>query len=133
VSAVAEEISPELVLVCPELRERAFQLAVPVWETISREARPCPVVSARPQSRRPVFLRSAGSGLVCFLVWGLATFLAVGCASLTLTLIADSLRSGDTIGQSRSPALQQRLAFEQLDASAARERRAEAPLRRSRP
>jgi hypothetical protein len=94
VSAAAEPLSPELVLVCPELRDRAFQLAEPAWETAAREARARASVSVPPPRRTPLLPRAATAGLLRFALWAIAAVLVVGGATLLLTFVADALRQG---------------------------------------
>ncbi len=93
-SAAAEAFSPELVLVCPELRDRAFQLVEPVWETVAREARTRAPVPTAPCSKTRESLSSAGAGIARFVVWQAAVALTVGGGTLVMTLIANVLRHG---------------------------------------
>jgi hypothetical protein len=77
-AAAAEPISPELVLVCPELRELALEAAQRVQSH--------PVVTHA--SRSYVLAAQQLTGLVRL---GLATFGSVTLVTLTLTLIANAL------------------------------------------
>jgi hypothetical protein len=77
-AAAAEPISPELVLVCPELREFALETAQRVQSH--------PAVT---QASRSYLLAVQELGGVVRL--GLATFGSVTLVTLTLTLIANAL------------------------------------------
>ena len=93
-SAAAEAFSPELVLVCPELRDRALQLVEPVWETVAREARTRPPVQAAPCGKTLERGPSVAASLGRFVVWQAAVVLTVGGGTLIMTLIANVLRHG---------------------------------------
>lgn len=77
-AAAAEPISPELVLVCPELRELAFELAERVQSH--------PVVTHVSRSYALGLYDLAGVARM-----GLATFGSVTLVTLVLTLIANAL------------------------------------------
>jgi hypothetical protein len=77
-AAAAEPISPELVLVCPELRELAFELAERVQSH--------PVVAQATRSYVLAVQELAGTARM-----GLAAFGSVTIVTLMLTLIADAL------------------------------------------
>lgn len=77
-AAAAEPISPELVLVCPELRELAFELAEHVQSH--------PVVTHVSRSYVEALDVLAGT-----LRMGLTAFGSVTLVTLTLTLIANAL------------------------------------------
>lgn len=77
-AAAAEPISPELVLVCPELRELAFEVAERVQSN--------PVVARASRSYVLAVHDLAGT-----LRMGLTAFGSVTLVTLTLTLIANAL------------------------------------------
>jgi hypothetical protein len=77
-AATAEPISPELVLVCPELRELAFELTERVQSH--------PVVAQATRSYVLTVQELAGTVRM-----GLAAFGSVTLVTLMLTLIANAL------------------------------------------
>jgi hypothetical protein len=77
-AAAAEPISPELVLVCPELRELAFEIA----ERIQSH----PVVTHASRSYVLAVHELAGTARM-----GLTAFGSVTLVTLVLTLIANAL------------------------------------------
>ena len=82
-----ETISPELVLVCPELRMRAIAaLPDPDWDNILARVR-IRAAATEPAPAAPVW-----SSLVAPVVVSAAFFVAVVLATLTLTLVADAVR-----------------------------------------
>jgi hypothetical protein len=95
-AALFEPISPELVLVCPELRQQAIALLPDFnWQTFVAQARARAVPQA-PESivgGRP--LRDVLQGAVetaGLLSWALAWFICVTLGTLAMTLIADLTR-----------------------------------------
>ena len=84
VAAAAEPISPELVLVCPELRDEALARLPDVGpERLARVVDP---------PRRGAALRETAADLAHLLVLGGTAFLASGAVTLALTLAADATR-----------------------------------------
>jgi hypothetical protein len=86
-----EPISPELALVCPDLRERAIA-ALPdleFWAVVRAVRVPAPVPVPVPQSRRAAVLVRQGLGA---LLVPLAALAFCSMLTLVLTLVADSLR-----------------------------------------
>jgi len=77
-AAAAEPISPELVLVCPELRELAFEIAERVQSH--------PVAAQLSRSYVLAVQDLAGTARM-----GLTAFSSVTLVTLTLTLIANAL------------------------------------------
>jgi hypothetical protein len=77
-AAAVEPISPELVLVCPELRELAFEIAERVQSH--------PVVTNASRSYALAVLDLAGTARM-----GLNAFGSVTLVTLVLTLIANAL------------------------------------------
>ena len=95
-AARLEPISPELVLVCPELRQEAIALLPDfIWQTFIAQAR----ARAVPQAPGDVVgalclrdvLRAAGE-MAGLLSWALAWFVCVTLGTLAMTLIADATR-----------------------------------------
>jgi hypothetical protein len=95
-AAGPEPISPELVLVCPELRAQAIALLPEFsWQTLvaqarARSAREAPesIVGARGlRDVRRTVVEMAGP-----LPWALAWFVSGTLGTLTMTLIADATR-----------------------------------------
>jgi hypothetical protein len=98
VAADVEQISPELVLVCPELREQAIALLPDsTWQAFVAHARACTVPSA-PNERAGLVrallgeARGASAELVKLVPWALGTFFCTIFLTLALTLIADATR-----------------------------------------
>jgi hypothetical protein len=82
-----EAISPELALVCPELRLQAIAaLPEPNWDAVIARARARAAAAVVPVGRRLV-----PEALVPLVVAAIA-FAGVFALTLTLTLIADSVR-----------------------------------------
>lgn len=83
-----EAISPELALVCPELRLKAIAaLPDPDWDAVLARVRlRASAVATAPAARRRV------PELVMPLVVAALFFLSVTLGTLVLTLIADSVR-----------------------------------------
>jgi hypothetical protein len=96
VGGAPEIISPELVLVCPELRERALaQLPDAVWQSVVVQTRHSPEAATLPQpiaSRPRAEARRLVLLLANVLVFVFVVVLGAGCATLALTLVADTLR-----------------------------------------
>jgi hypothetical protein len=95
-AARLEPISPELVLVCPELRQEAIALLPDfIWQTFIAQAR----ARAVPQAPRDVVgalwlrdvLRAAGE-MTGLLSWALAWFVCDTLGTLAMTLSADATR-----------------------------------------
>ena len=88
---MVEPISPELVLVCPELRERAIaSLPDVAWRAFVQELGrtvPEPVEVTRSKLRRPT-----AAALLSPLVQLLALPVCVVALTLVLTLVADATR-----------------------------------------
>jgi hypothetical protein len=87
-AAAAESLSPELVLVCPELREQALaelERIVPRW-TVIRAA--VEAVSYEPVDEPlPV-----GASILPIARFGAAAMVSATAITLSLTLIADAIR-----------------------------------------
>jgi len=83
-----EAISPELALVCPELRLKAIA-ALPEqdWDAVLARVRVRPLATAAPARRRQRI-----PDLLMPLAVAAMFFLSVTLGTLVLTLIADSLR-----------------------------------------
>ncbi len=95
-AALLEPISPELVLVCPELRQQAIALLPDfTWQTFVAQARARSVPQA---PERVVGERPLGNGLRAavemagLLSWALAWFVCITFGTLAMTLIADATR-----------------------------------------
>ena len=95
-AATAEPVSPELVLVCPELREDALvdlERLVPRWtvvraaiEAASHEEEPLPD-EPLPDEPLPV-----GASILPIARFGAAAMVSATAITLSLTLIADAIR-----------------------------------------
>ncbi len=91
-----EPISPELVLVCPELRQQAIAVLPDfAWPTFIAQAR----ARAVPQSPERIAgallvgeARRAAVEMVKLLAWALTCSVCVTLATLAMTLIADATR-----------------------------------------
>jgi hypothetical protein len=79
-AAAAEPISPELVLVCPELRERALA------------ALPAAPVAVPAPPRRASVLRETASDLARLALLGTVAILSTAAVTLVLTVVADATR-----------------------------------------
>src|SRR5206468_3364142 len=93
-SALAEPISPELALVCPELRERALAaLADPTWETLLAQAQARARAEHLPANASVRARLGWGVAYLYGLLWpiALATLVAV-LATGMLTVVADATR-----------------------------------------
>ena len=87
-----EAISPELVLVCPELREEALAALPDVtWASFVQTAR-IRAAPAPAEAPTQAALRGFAADLGASLVWALAAVALVIVATLALTLAADALR-----------------------------------------
>jgi hypothetical protein len=89
-AAAAESLSPELVLVCPELREQALaelERLVPRWIVVAREraVEPAPLWVA--DEPLPV-----GASILPIARFGAAAIVSATAITLSLTLIADAIR-----------------------------------------
>jgi hypothetical protein len=95
-AAVLEPISPELVLVCPELREQALALLPDFgWQTFIAQARARAVPQAPEDAVGAPWLREilrAGVEMAGVLPWALAWFVCITLGTLAMTLIADATR-----------------------------------------
>ena len=88
--SAAEVVSPELALVCPELREQALRNLPDVpWQTFVATARARTPVAPPPE---PTLLHQAALGLVHLLVLAAVTLVGGGAITLALTLVADATR-----------------------------------------
>jgi hypothetical protein len=91
-AANLEPLSPELVLVCPELREYALaMLPTFAWHAPAAETR----VPPKPMPQLAIglqFLRSAATSRLAPLWVATTAMLCCALATLALTLIADALR-----------------------------------------
>jgi hypothetical protein len=95
-AVLLEPISPELVLVCPELRQQAIAVLPDfAWQTFIAQAR----ARAVPQSPERIAgalrvgeVRRAAVEMVKLLPWALTWFVCVTLATLAMTLIADATR-----------------------------------------
>lgn len=88
-TVAADVISPELALVCPELRQRALrQLPELPWQSLGHvRVRPLAAVAAQ-----PTLSRQLAVGVVHLLVLAVVTLLGAGAVTLVLTLVADATR-----------------------------------------
>jgi hypothetical protein len=92
-AAAAEPLSPELVLVCPELREHALvdlERLVPRW-TVVRAA----VEADSPEAayeRLPDEPLPIGASILPLARFGAAAIVSATAITLSLTLIADAIR-----------------------------------------
>jgi hypothetical protein len=92
--AGVEAISPELVLVCPELRDRALASEPDAGEASVREHTRHPVrTAARPvEAQAESLTRSAVAHLRRWLVYAAGTVIVVVAVTFVLTLIANATR-----------------------------------------
>lgn len=87
-----EAISPELVLVCPELREEALAALPDVtWASFVQTAR-IRAAPAPAEAPARTALRGFAADLGVSLLWALTAVALVIAATLALTLAADALR-----------------------------------------
>ena len=95
-AASLEPISPELVLVCPELRQQAIALLPDfAWQTFVAQARARAVPQASDRIAGALLVpevRQAAAELVKLVRWTLAWFVCTTLATLAMTLIADATR-----------------------------------------
>ncbi len=95
-AALFEQISPELALVCPELRQQAIALLPDFnWQTFVAEARARAVPQAPESIARARPLRDVLRGAVevaGVLPWALAWFVCITLGTLAMTLVADATR-----------------------------------------
>src|ERR1700675_1592818 len=95
-AALLEPISPELVLVCPELRQQAIALLPDFsWQTFIAQARARAVPQAPERVVGALPLRNALRAAVemgSLLYWALAWFVCIPLGTLAMTLIADATR-----------------------------------------
>jgi len=85
----AATISPELVLVYPEMREEAIaQLPDYSWERVLADAR----LTSHPSPVDPVAHESISQTLRSMATWMTSAFVLVAGSTLAMTLIANSLR-----------------------------------------
>jgi hypothetical protein len=95
-AALLEPISPELVLVCPELRQQAIALLPDfTWQTFIAQARARAVPQAPERIVGALRLRAVLRGAVemaSLLSWALAWFVCITLGTLAMTLIADLTR-----------------------------------------
>ncbi|SRR6266566_983740 len=95
-AAGLEPISPELVLVCPELRQQAIALLPDFgWQTFIAQARARSVPQAPERIVAARGLRNvlrAAVEMTSALPWALAWFMCVTLGTLAMTLIADATR-----------------------------------------
>lgn len=95
-AALLEPISPELVLVCPELREEAIALLPDFrWQTFIAQARARAVPQAPGDAVGALWLRDvlrAAGEMAGLLSWWLAWFVCVTLGTLAMTLIANATR-----------------------------------------
>jgi hypothetical protein len=95
-AALLEPISPELALVCPELRQQAIA-ALPdfTWQVFVAKAR-AQVVPQAPERTAGVLAREARQAAVemftLLVPFASAAFVCVTLVTLAMTLIADALR-----------------------------------------
>ena len=100
-AATAEPLSPELVLVCPELREDALvdlERLVPRWtvvraavEAASHEEDPLPD-EPLPDEPLPDEPLPVGASILPIARFGAAAMVSATAITLSLTLIADAIR-----------------------------------------
>jgi hypothetical protein len=91
-AAAAEPLSPELVLVCPELREHALvdlERLVPRW-TVIRAVEAAPPEAA--YERLPDEPLPIGASILPLARFGAAAIVSATAITLSLTLIADAIR-----------------------------------------
>ena len=89
-AAAAEPLSPELVLVCPELREQALaelERLVPRWIVVARERAVEPAPLRVADEPLPV-----GASILPIARFGAAAMVSATAITLSLTLIADAIR-----------------------------------------
>jgi hypothetical protein len=95
-AALLEPISPELVLVCPELRQEAIALLPDfTWQTFIAQARTRAVPQAPEDAVGALWLRDVlrvAVEMASLLPWALAWFVCVTLGTLAMTLIADATR-----------------------------------------
>jgi hypothetical protein len=87
-AAAAESLSPELVLVCPELRERALaelERIVPRWTVIRTAVEAASYEPA--DDRLPI-----AASILPIARFGAAAMVSATAITLSLTLIADAIR-----------------------------------------
>jgi hypothetical protein len=90
-AAAAEPLSPELVLVCPELREHALvdlERLVPRW-TVVRAAVEADSHKEAPLADEPLPI---GASILPLARFGAAAIVSATAITLSLTLIADAIR-----------------------------------------
>ena len=90
-AATAEPLSPELVLVCPELREDALvdlERLVPRW-TVVRAAVEAASHEEEPLLEEPL---PVGASILPIARFGAAAMVSATAITLSLTLIADAIR-----------------------------------------
>jgi hypothetical protein len=90
-AATAEPLSPELVLVCPELREDALvdlERLVPRWTVV------CAAVEAASHKEAPLADEPlpVGASILPIARFGAAAMVSATAITLSLTLIADAIR-----------------------------------------
>ena len=92
----AAPISPELVLVCPEMREQAIALLPDFgWQTFVARARvlaQAPAVEAAAARRSPREVVALTSALLSLGTWMVIAFAGATLLTLVLTLYADAVR-----------------------------------------
>jgi hypothetical protein len=97
-AAAAESLSPELVLVCPELREHALgdlERLVPRWAVIRAAVE---AASDEPASHEAASHEAAdeplafGASILPLARFGAAAMVSATAITLSLTLIADAIR-----------------------------------------
>jgi hypothetical protein len=95
-AALLEPISPELALVCPELRRQAIALLPDfTWQTFVAQARARSVPQAPERIVGALRLRDALRAAVemaGLLPWALAWFVCITLGTLAMTLVADATR-----------------------------------------
>ena len=95
-AALLEPISPELVLVCPELRQEALALLPDFsWQTFIAQARARAVPQAPEAAVGARWLRDVlrvAVEMASLLPWALAWFVFVALVTLAMTLVADATR-----------------------------------------
>ena len=90
--ALSEPISPELVLVCPELRERAIAaLSDLAWQTLLLDVR-TRRAPAHVEARSWRATAEAVVGLAATFVPALTLMLCTALVTTALTVIADAIR-----------------------------------------
>jgi hypothetical protein len=92
-AAAAEPLSPELVLVCPELREDALvdlERLVPRWTVIRAAVETAPPEAA--YERLPDEPLPIGASIFPLARFGAAAIVSATAITLSLTLIADAIR-----------------------------------------